>query len=358
MRTASLITAASDPAACAKQAGLSYRMDDTPGWKRVRTGKASFRYEDERGRQVKDLRKLARIEALRIPPAWQDVWIASSARGHLQATGVDAKGRKQYLYHEKWSAFREELKFSRLAAFADVLPKLRRDITRALAEDAPTKARACAAALALIDELALRVGSDAYEKENGTYGVTTLQNRHVMIDDETITLHFVGKSHQEHELSVEDARLAEVLAEEKALPGARLFQYVDEDGFRHPLTAEDVNVFLRKSIGGDFTAKDFRTWIGTAFAYELMRAAAARADGSERGWQNALRSVVKEVAGRLGNTVAVCRAHYIHEALQRSFADGSFAALLAQARRAKRVRGLSVRESEAVYVLRRLAKAR
>lgn len=359
MRTADILKAHTDPAYSAKLAGVRYALDDGPGWTRTRTGKG-FVYANERGARITKEADLARIASLGIPPAWKDVWIAPHPRGHLQATGIDAKGTKQYRYHAKWSAFREELKFSRLVAFSQALPGLRRAIANALDADEPTKAKAAAAALALVDELALRVGNDAYAKENETFGVTTLRQRHVSIEGDTIALSFVGKSSKEHEFELRDARLAQVLREQEELPGTRLFQYVGEDEKRHPLTAAAVNEFIKTATGGDFTAKDFRTWIGTVEAYGLLLAAErnARADRDEKQFSKELAKALKEVAERLGNTVAVCRAHYVHGALQDCYRTGGFAAAVRTAKRAKKVPGLGVRESETAALLRAFARAK
>ncbi len=353
-----LLRAYADPELSAKLARVRYQRDDVPGWGRQKQGRG-FTYTDVKGTLLRRAKDIERIEALRIPPAWKDVWIAPSARAHIQATGIDAKGRKQYLYHERWSAFRERLKFSRLAAFGLALPKLRRAIAGALAEEEPTRRKVAALALSLIDELAIRVGSEAYAKENDTYGVTTLRTKHVSIEGDTVTLAFTGKSHQEHELELTDKKLAGLLQEEEELPGYRLFQYVDENGARHPLTAADVNAFMHDVLEADFTAKDFRTWIGTVHAYELMREACSASEAQEWGekeYLKSLRGVIKEVAGRLGNTVAVTKAHYVHADLQAQYACGTFRSLAKRLSRRKRIPGLGARESEVAALLELFTK--
>lgn len=359
MTRSKLLEAYADPKLSARLARVSYVHDDSPGWTRLRHGR-SFVYVGEKSKALTSPAVLERLDALRIPPAWKEVWIAPSPRAHVQATGVDRVGRKQYIYHARWTAFRERMKFFRLAAFAQSLPLLRRRIAKALREEEFTKSKVAALALSLIDELAIRVGSDVYARENKTFGVTTLQNRHVVIDDDRITLSFIGKSHQEHELELTDTRLAELLLEEQGIPGTRLLQYFDAGGARHPLTASDVNAFIQEATGGDFTAKDFRTWIGTVHAYERMRKECSRnvsREWTSKEYAKSLRGIIKDVAEKLGNTVAVTKAHYVHAELQKQYACGAFRRAARYLRRVKRVPGLSTAESEILYILQKFEKS-
>jgi DNA topoisomerase-1 len=353
-----LLAAHTDLVLSAKMAGVTYALDSTEGWKRVKSGK-SFIYRDLKGKRIVDEKMLERVYSIRIPPAWKDVWISPRARGHLQATGLDIKGIKQYLYHPKWNAFRDALKYYRLNLFAAVLPELRKEIKKRLKDPEPTRERVIATALALIDELSIRVGNDGYAKENKTYGVTTLQNRHIDIDHDTITLHFIGKSHQEQEFELKNSRLAEVLQQEIEMPGARLFQYFDAEHHKHPLTSCEVNEFIKDMTNSDFTAKDFRTWSGTLEAYQLMKKACAsltEEDRTDKGYAKSMKEIMGCVAEKLGNTIAVCKAHYVHADLQQAFLKGTFERSMKRAVRAKRISGLSTSESELVLVLHSLYK--
>jgi DNA topoisomerase-1 len=351
-----LIRALTDYEYSARLAGITYHLDNTPGIARAKHGRA-WKYKNPNGTRASK-KDVERIESLVIPPAWKDVWISPSARGHIQATGIDAKGRKQYLYHPKWSAMHESLKYIRLAAFATKLPALRRDIEKALNLDGLPCEKVSAAALDLIDELGIRVGNENYAKENGTFGVTTLRNKHLSLEGETITLNFVGKSHKEHELELKDRKIARILKQEKALPGVRLFQYVDSAGKRHPLTSTEVNAFIKESTGGDFTAKDFRTWIGTVYAYELLCEACTKntKDTTDAEYAKSLRAVLKQVAEKLGNTLAVTKAHYVHATIQERFCAGELPGIRARTKRMKKIPGLSAQESEVASVLALFAK--
>ncbi len=351
MKHADLVRALTDPAYSARIVGLRYQPDDVAGLARKKQGK-SFIYHTANNKAI-TAEQRDRIAALVIPPAWKDVWISASPKGHIQVTGIDAKGRKQYRYHEKWSELHTALKYVRLAAFAIKLPALRAQMAKALKEEGLTRDKVTAVALDLIDELGIRVGNETYAKENGTYGVTTLQAKHVSLEGDTIMLKFTGKSHIKHDMELKDAAVAKILKKEKQLPGARLFQYVSNDGKRHPLTSQDVNAFIKESTQGDFTAKDFRTWIGTVFAYELLCVACKTNTSATTDLEYAktLRTILKQVAERLGNTLAVTKSHYVHSSLQQRFCSGELPALRARARRMKKIVGLSSTESEVAAML-------
>ncbi len=279
-------------------APLIYVQDDAPGWSRVRRGKG-FAYVSATGGAIRDAAKLERIRRLAIPPAYTDVWICPSARGHLQATGRDARGRKQYRYHADWQAGRGQQKFDRLREFGRALPRIRRAVTRDLHSKALTLDTVVAAIVRLLDRTALRVGNEAYAAENGSFGLTTLRNRHVRTRAASLEIRFRGKSGVEQAARLSDPATARIVRRCQELPGQHLFQYIDEHGRRWPVRSQHVNDYLRRVSGDDFTAKDFRTWHASVLALELT-AGLAPAD------------VVREVARQIGNTQAVCRRFYIH----------------------------------------------
>jgi len=291
----------------ARSVGLRWLSDAGPGIAREPAGDG-FRYRDARGRLIRDAATLARIRKLAIPPAWQQVWISPHANGHLQATGRDARGRKQYRYHADWMAGRGQTKFDGLLRFGAVLPRLRRRVQRALAGPGePTRERVLATLVRLLDITWLRIGNSAYARENGSFGLSTLRNRHAGVKGDAIQLSFVGKSGVRHSVSINDRRVARIVRRCRELPGQELFRYVDEQGESHALDSADVNAWLAQAAGLRVTAKDFRTWHGSVLALQLTLQACA--DGAEpcRPQQ-----VLAAVARRLGNTPAVCRKAYIH----------------------------------------------
>jgi len=291
----------------ARQAGLRWTSDRQPGLTR-RAGRGGFDYLDARGRPVKDEATLARIRRLAIPPAWVDVWISPLADSHLQATGRDARGRKQYRYHADWQAGRGQTKFDSLRRFGAVLPRLRRRVQQALAgPDEPTRERVLAALVRLLDTTWLRVGNASYARENGSYGLSTLRNRHAGVKGDAIELSFVGKSGVRHSARLTDRRVARIVRRCRELPGQELFRYVDEDGASHAVDSADVNAWLAAAAGERVTAKNFRTWHGSVLALELTLQACAEGAEPCRAAE-----VVAAVAQRLGNTAAVCRKAYIH----------------------------------------------
>lgn len=310
MRHAAAPVMAADPAAEAAGASLRWVDDRCPGLQRVR-GADGFEYRDAEGRRVKDEATLARIRRLAVPPAWESVWICADATGHLQATGIDARGRKQYRYHADWSAQRGQTKFERLRLVADVLPALRRRVARTLDAPVPepTRERVLATLVRLLDTTWLRVGNDRYARENGSYGLSTLRRRHARIEGDALRLSFVGKSGVRHEVLLADRRVARVVRSCRDLPGQELFGWVDADGTPHRIGSSDVNAWLAEAAGMAITAKDFRTWHGS------VQALALAVEAAQRGAAVSRTEVIAEVARRLGNTPAVCRKAYIHPAV-------------------------------------------
>ncbi len=292
--------------------GLVWVSDAEPGLRRVRRGDA-VHYVDADDRRVDDEATLARIRKLAIPPAYEDVWICAKANGHLQATGRDARGRKQYRYHALWQQQRGDDKFEALRRFGAALPRIRRRVQRDLAASStarPTRTLVLATLVRLLDTTFIRIGNEEYARGNGSYGLTTLRTRHAGVSDTAVKLTFKGKSGVRHEVRLDDRRVAAVVRRCKALPGQELFQYVDSDGDTHKVSSSDVNDYLAEIAGTHVTAKDFRTWHGSVLALEFTRLACA--GERERG---AATQVIAQVAARLGNTVAVCRKSYIHPAV-------------------------------------------
>ena len=332
------------PERSAQAAGLRYVSDRAPGIRRRRTGKA-FRYLAPDGAAVTDAPTLRRIRALAIPPAWKDVWICASADGHLQATGRDARGRKQYRYHRRWRDVRDETKYGRMIAFAAALPAIRRRVARDLAKPGLPREKVLAALVRLLETTYIRVGNTEYARENDSFGLTTLRERQVQVRGSTLKFRFRGKSGVEHDIALADARLARIVRRMQDLPGEALFHYVEPDGGVHAVESADVNAYLRAIAGEEFTSKDFRTWAGT-----LLCARALGALAPPRSRTDARRSTVRaveSVARKLGNTAAVCRKCYIHPAIVASYERGD----LRQAMRASAQHGRA-EELGVVAVLR------
>jgi DNA topoisomerase I len=300
-------------------AGLTYVSDLDPGIRRLKAG-LGFNYKDAKGQAVGDEATLDRIRKLAIPPAWSDVWIAPTARGHIQATGRDAKGRKQYRYHDKWRTQRDGGKFDRLIAFGRALPKLRARIDRDLALRGLPREKVLAAVLRVMEVTLIRVGNEEYAKANKSFGLTTLRDRHAKVGTERAVFEFRGKSGKMHRTGFRDRRLARVVKACQDLPGQRLFQYLDDEGQRHVVESAEVNAYLREAMGEDFSAKDFRTWAGTVAAARALVTLPACAD--EGGARGNINTCVKAVAGVLGNTPAVCRSAYIHPAVLDAYQGG------------------------------------
>jgi DNA topoisomerase-1 len=318
-----------DPVAAATAVALRHSGDDEPGLRRIRHGKG-FSYRTASGSQVRDAATLSRIRALAIPPAWTDVWIAPDPRGHIQATGRDARGRKQYRYHERWREVRDAAKYHRLVAFCAALPRLRMAIQRDIACDCLCKTKVIATVIALMERAQLRVGNEEYVRANRSYGATTLRDRHARIRGDTLELAYRGKGGIARRVRVTDRRLARIVRRCRDLPGQRLFQYVDGDEV-HPITSSDVNDYLREVTGGPFTAKDYRTWAATMAATLLL--CAQERPATQRECKRCINRVIGAVAEQLGHTVAVCRASYVHPRVLEDFAADRLAVLARQIRR-------------------------
>jgi len=298
---------------------IEYVTDEEPGIRRRRAGRG-FTYLYPDGRPVRSTGELARIRALAVPPAWTDVWIARQPDAHLQATGRDARGRKQYRYHPEWRSQRDEAKFDRMLDFASALPTIRRRVRRDLRAKAVTRDFVVAVVVRLLETSLVRVGNEEYARDNGSYGLTTLRDRHVRINGHHFDLVFPGKSGRVHTVSVHDPRLTRAVRRCRDVPGQVLFQYVDEDG-RHPIRSNDVNAYLRESTDVDISAKDYRTWIGTLLAAAAL--ATLPEPSSDRAASRAITDVVCVVSEELGNTPAVCRASYIHPVVLDGFREGT-----------------------------------
>jgi DNA topoisomerase-1 len=325
--------------------------DTDPGLRRRRSGRG-FTYLDASGARVKDRDLLQRIRALVIPPAWNDVWICPLPAGHLQASGRDARGRKQYRYHSKWRQVRDETKYGRLVAFAEALPRIRRSVDEALARPGLAREKVLATVVRLLETTHIRVGNEEYARTNNSFGLTTLRTRHVEVSGAKLRFRFRGKSGKSHEVDVQDRRIANIVKRCQDVPGYELFQYVDEEGGSKSIDASDVNEFLREISQDNFTAKDFRTWAGTVLAArELLAADAAE---SETEAKRRVVEAVKSVAKRLGNTPAVCRSHYIHPVVLSRYVDGSFVeAMRAAGEATASTDGLSEEESCLLSFLKR-----
>jgi DNA topoisomerase-1 len=311
--------AIADPEESAHEAGLRYIHDDRPGITRKGAGRG-FTYRDPSGERITDKRTLARIKALAIPPAWTDVWISPSPNGHIQATGRDAKGRKQYRYHPKWREVRDANKYEHVLAFAEALPRIRERVEADLRRQGLPKEKVLALIVRLLETTLIRVGNDEYARQNKSYGLTTMRDRHADIHGSTVTFSFNGKSGVEHEVALHDGRLARAVKRCQEVPGQELFQYLDEHGDRRTVGSDDVNAYLKEISGQDFTAKDFRTWAGTKLAAEAL--AEFEAFDSDAAAKKNIVAAIEAVACRLGNTTAVCRKCYVHPAVIDAYMDG------------------------------------
>lgn len=302
----------------AEHAGLTYGADDQPGIRRVGSARG-VDYVGPDGKPVRDEAALERIRKLVIPPAYTDVWINPDPQGHIQATGRDQRGRKQYRYHPRWREVRDESKFTRMAAFGRALPAIRARVEGDLRKRELCREKVLAAVVRLMELTLIRVGNDEYARTNKSFGLTTLRDRHVRFEGEQVKFAFKGKSGVEHQTSVRDRRLARIVRACQEVPGQRLFQYYDAEGARHAVGSADVNAYIREAAGEDFSAKDFRTWAGTIAAAKAL--AMQDPPESETAAKRAITFCVKATAGLLGNTPAVCRAAYIHPEVLKAFAD-------------------------------------
>jgi DNA topoisomerase-1 len=352
--TAEPVTVAPDVSA--KSAGLHYVDDRRPGITRKRAGKG-WRYVGPDGKTIRDPEVVRRINSLAIPPAYTDVWICPDPRGHIQATGRDAKGRKQYRYHPRWREVRDETKYGRMIAFAQALPAIRKRAERDLSLPGLPREKVLAAVIRLLETTLIRVGNEEYAKNNQSFGLTTMRDRHVDVEGSQVKFHFVGKSGKQHQITLSDARLAKLVRRCRDLPGYDLFQYLDDDGNRVDVKSDDVNAYLREISGEEYTAKDFRTWAGTVLAcMALQEFEVVDADAQKK--KNIV-SAIERVSERLGNTPAVCRKSYVHPAVLDSYLDGTLLDTLQQ--RVKQEWASAVRELKpaeaAVFglLMRRLA---
>ncbi len=318
----------SEGRASAQAAGLRYSSDARPGLPRRRAGRG-FSYLRPNGERVTDPATLTRIRALAIPPAWTDVWICLDPAGHLQATGHDARGRKQYRYHERWRTGRDDAKFERLIDFARVLPRIRRRCDRDLSRPGLSREKVLAAVVRLLETTLIRVGNDEYARLNRSFGLTTLKTRHAKVSGTRVRFRFRGKSGRQHEVGIRDRRLAMVVRRCQDLPGQELFQWVGDDGEARDVASDDVNAYLREISRADVTAKDFRTWAGTVLAYRALRALAPGTD--ERSARKNVVEAVRFTSDRLGNTPAVARRSYVHPAILEAYLEGSIGGALLEA---------------------------
>lgn len=339
----------------ARIAGLRYVSDAHPGLRRLVAGRG-FRYVDAEGKPVRDAETLRRIRALVIPPAWTDVWICPLPNGHLQATGRDARGRKQHRYHPGWRAVRDETKYGSIIAFGHALSTIRARTAQHLRLPGLPRVKVLATVVRLLEATHIRVGNEEYARQNGSFGLTTMHDRHARIARGAVRFEFQGKSGIRHTIDLHDRRLAQTVKQCQDLPGHELFQYVDERGMRHTIDSADVNEYLRQITGQDFTAKDFRTWSGTVLATEALAAMPPFRSQTEAKRQ--INQAIDTVAGRLGNTRAVCRKCYIHPAVLTAHLGGTLQSILQKRKVYGRSRPrLSRHEAGVLHFLEKAAQA-
>jgi DNA topoisomerase-1 len=315
-------------AEAAEEAGLRYVNDDRPGYRR-RGNNGDFEYLDTEGKKIRDEQRLLRIRRLVIPPAWTHVWICPMPNGHLQASGRDARRRKQYRYHERWREIRDENKFDRLADFAKALPKIRRRIARDMRLPGLPREKVLATVVQLLERTFIRVGNEEYARENKSFGLTTIKNRHVKVKGAHLRFRFRGKSGRQHEVDVTDRRIAKIVSKCQDLPGQDLFQYVEQDDQVRDVTSQNVNDYLREITGADFTAKDFRTWAGTLLAAMALNMQ-EKFETNKQAKAN-VKTAICAVAELLGNTPAICRKCYVHPGIVGTYLSGKQIAGLADA---------------------------
>ncbi len=354
-RSASLAPLVRDSPAAARVAELRYVSDAEPGIRRIRHGRG-FVYRTANDRPV-SAGQLRRIASLAIPPAWTNVWICANADGHIQATGRDARGRKQYRYHARWREVRDQAKYHDVLHFAERLPKLRRRLARDLGNPHLSKAKVIATVLCLMEQTRIRVGNDSYAEENGSYGLTTLKDRHAKIDGHIVEFRFKGKGGKPYRHAVEDRRLAQIVKRCRDMPGQRLFQYFDEHGRPCRVTSSDVNDYIKQTMGFPFTAKSFRTWAGTVGATLLLNDCPRHPTGTQA--RKTVATVIATVAEQLGNTAAICRKCYVYPAVVDAYTAGTlhreFVACQREARRKPRS-GLRIEEAAVLALLTRLGR--
>ena len=308
-----------DPQEAAEEAGLRYVSDEEPGYTRKKAGEV-FEYFDTSGKPITDEKRVLRINRLAIPPAYTDVWICPTANGHLQATGRDARGRKQYRYHEKWRAARDETKYDRIVIFGAALPKIRKRVEADLGRSGLPKEKVLATIVSIMERTFIRVGNEEYARDNQSYGLTTMRNRHVAVNGAKVRFKFRGKSGVEHAVEVADRRLGRIVKKVQDLPGQELFGYLDDNGATVDIKSQDVNDYLRETTGEDFTAKDFRTWAGTVLAAVALNALKPSATKKEA--KSNVKHAITAVAKILGNTPTVCRKCYVHPVVLETYLSG------------------------------------
>lgn len=339
-----------DPEAAAKAADLVYVSDDQPGIRRRRAGKG-FTYTDNNGKRIKNRKTLERIKSLAIPPAYTDVWICPLTNGHIQATGRDAKGRKQYRYHPRWSAQRDETKFNRMILFGEALPTIRERVAHDLALRGLPREKVLATIVQLLGTTFIRIGNLEYARTNESFGLTTLLDEHVEISGSKVRFEFTGKSGKENTVDLHDKHLAKIIQQCQDIPGQHLFQYSDEDGNHYAILSSDVNAYLREISGQDFTAKDFRTWGGTTLAVLALAELGPCEDESHAKKNTA--QMIKSVAAQLGNTRAVCRKYYVHPIIAEAYTQGKLLPLLEKHQSSPETSGELYPEEQTVMTLLR-----
>jgi len=353
-------TTIADSREAAEEAGLRYVSDDQPGYTRKAKGDR-FEYFDSDGKRIRDEQRILRISRLAIPPAYIDVWICPSPNGHLQATGRDARRRKQYRYHERWRAERDENKYERMLLFARTLPKIRRRVRKDMASPGLSREKVLATVVQLLERTFIRVGNEEYARENKSFGLTTMRDRHVEVKGATVHFSFRGKGGINHEIPIEDHRIARIVRKLADLPGQELFQYLDDAGARHDVTSQDVNDYLEEISGQNFTAKDFRTWAGTVHA--AMRLNAQEPFKNKAQAKKNINTAIGAVATMLGHTPTICRKCYVHPAVLETYLEGK----LIEGLRRKNERVLSKRKMDVLrsdevavlsFLLDRLEKAK
>ena len=337
-----------DPVAAAEHAGLLYVSDEEPGIRRRKAG-TSFSYRGPDGETVRDPRTLARIRSLAIPPAYTDVWICPHPDGHIQATGRDAKGRKQYRYHPRWREVRDSTKFEHMLDFADALPRIRQRIAEDMSRRGLSREKVLATVVWLLENTLIRVGNMDYAKQNKSYGLTTLRDKHVDVEGGELKFEFKGKSGKKWNLQFRDRRIARIVKACQDIPGQHLFQYLDQDGIRRPVTSADVNAYLREITGREVTAKDFRTWAGTVLA-AMALTEFEEFDNQARAKKN-LKAAIEKVSARLGNTPTICRKCYIHPEILQGYLEGIALQEVKQAVEAELREDLSTLRPEEAAVL-------
>jgi DNA topoisomerase-1 len=342
------LTVVSDPEKAAAEAGLRYVSDDQPGYSRKRKGE-DFEFFDTEGKRIEDEQRTLRIKRLAIPPAWTDVWICPSPNCHIQATGRDARRRKQYRYHERWREVRDENKYEKMVLFGQAISKIRKRVDADLSLPGLPRTKILATVVQLLERTFIRVGNEEYARDNKSFGLTTMRDQHVEVKGSKLRFRFRGKSGIRHEVDVTDRRMAKIVAKLQDLPGQELFQYVDEEGEIHDITSQDVNDYLHEITNEDFTAKDFRTWAGT-----VMAAIALQAVGGFETKKQAkanIKNAISAVSKLLGNTPAICRKCYVHPAVLETYLSGNaIEGLKQRTKDALESEAIDLREGEAAIL--------